>query len=83
MKMSLFISVLCYAASYSLMAQAACVQPPSCVELGFTMDASKCSGAALKCPWDLSKSAWRFVTNSKEVNSKAYLLNYVRPVVAY
>ena len=57
MKMSLFISVLCYAASYSLMAQAACVQPPSCVELGFTVDASKCSGAALKCPWDLSKAA--------------------------
>ena len=57
MKMSLFISVFCCATSYSLMAQAACVQPPSCAELGFTMDASKCSGAALKCPWDLSKAA--------------------------
>ena len=60
-----------------------CVATPDCASLGYTMDASKCSGAALKCPWDLSKSAWRFVTNSKEVNSKAYLLNYVRPVVAY
>ena len=57
MKMSLFISVLCCATSYSLMAQAACVQPPRCAELGFTVDASKCSGAALKCPWDLSKAA--------------------------
>ncbi len=83
MKMSLCVSVFCCAVSCSSIAQAVCVQPPSCAELGFTMDASKCSGAALKCPWDLSKSAWRFVTNSKEVNSKAYLLNYVRPVVAY
>ncbi len=57
MKMSLFISVLCCATSYAIMAQAACVQPPSCAELGFTVDASKCSGAALKCPWDLSKAA--------------------------
>lgn len=57
MKMSLFVSVFCCAVSYSSMAQAACVQPPSCAELGFTMDASKCSGAALKCPWDLSKAA--------------------------
>ena len=57
MKMSLCVSVFCCATSYSLMAQAACVQPPSCAELGFTADASKCSGAALKCPWDLSKAA--------------------------
>ncbi len=57
MKMSLCVSVFCCATSYSLMAQAACVQPPSCEELGFTVDAAKCSGAALKCPWDLSKAA--------------------------
>ncbi len=57
MKMSLCVSVLCCATSYSLMVQAACMQPPSCEELGFTVDASKCSGAALKCPWDLSKAA--------------------------
>ncbi len=57
MKMSLFVSVFCCATSYSLMAQADCVPAPNCEELGFTVDASKCSGAALKCPWDLSKAA--------------------------
>ncbi len=57
MKMSLCVSVFCCATSYSLMAQAVCTPAPDCAELGFTMDASKCSGAALKCPWDLSKAA--------------------------
>ena len=57
MKMSLFVSVFCCTVSYAIIVQAACVLPPSCVELGFTVDASKCSGAALKCPWDLSKAA--------------------------
>ena len=57
MKMSLCVSVFCCATSYAIIAQATCVQPPSCAELGFTVDASKCSGAALKCPWDLSKAA--------------------------
>ena len=34
-----------------------CVATPDCASLGYTMDASKCSGAALKCPWDTSKAA--------------------------
>ena len=57
MKMSLFISLCCGVVFYSSAVQAACVQPPSCDELGFTADASKCEGSFLKCPWDLSKAA--------------------------
>ncbi len=34
-----------------------CVATPDCASLGYTMDASKCSGAALKCPWDATKAA--------------------------
>ena len=34
-----------------------CIATPDCAELGFTADASKCEGAALKCPWDTSKAA--------------------------
>ena len=57
MKTSLFISLCCSVAFYSSAVQAACVTPPSCDELGFTADASKCEGSFLKCPWDLSKAA--------------------------
>ena len=32
-----------------------CTATPDCASLGYTMDVSKCAGAALKCPWDLSK----------------------------
>ncbi len=58
MKMSLLASLCgCVVVCFSLTAYAACVQPPSCEELGFTADASKCEGSFLKCPWDLSKAA--------------------------
>ena len=57
MKTSLFISLCCSVAFYSSAVQAACVTPPSCDELGFTADASKCEGSFLKCPWDLSRAA--------------------------
>ena len=36
-----------------------CVTPPTCDELGFTVNIEDCAGAALKCPWDLSKAACR------------------------
>ncbi len=58
MKMSLLASLCgCMVVCFSLTAHTACIQPPSCDELGFTVDTSKCEGAALKCPWDLSKAA--------------------------
>ena len=34
-----------------------CVTPPSCEELGFTVNVEDCDGSSLKCPWDLSKAA--------------------------
>lgn len=34
-----------------------CITPPTCEELGFTANIEDCAGAALKCPWDLSKAA--------------------------
>ncbi len=58
MKMSLLASLCgCVVICSSFTTYAACVQPPSCEELGFTADASKCEGSFLKCPWDLSKAA--------------------------
>ena len=34
-----------------------CKPVPDCTALGFTQKAADCSGAALKCPWDLTKAA--------------------------
>lgn len=34
-----------------------CQTAPDCAALGFTQNAADCSGAALKCPWDLTKAA--------------------------
>lgn len=34
-----------------------CKPAPDCAALGFTQNAADCSGAALKCPWDLTKAA--------------------------
>ena len=34
-----------------------CVTPPSCEELGFTVNVEDCTGSSLKCPWDLSQAA--------------------------
>ncbi len=56
MKMSLFISLLCYAASYSLMAQAVCTPAPNCASLGYILTAADCEGLiTVKCPSDTSK----------------------------
>ena len=33
-----------------------CTTAPDCSKLGYTMDASLCGGAALYCPWDLTKA---------------------------
>ena len=40
-----------------------CVTPPSCEELGFTVNVEDCTGSSLKCPWDLSKAACKVNTN--------------------
>ena len=37
--------------------QAVCMPVFDCEELGYTENASQCSGMALKCPWDLTKAA--------------------------
>ena len=56
MKMSLCISVLCCATSYSLMAQAVCTPAPDCASLGYNMTAADCEGQIMvKCPTDTSK----------------------------
>ena len=34
-----------------------CKPAPDCAALGFTQSAADCSGAALKCPWNLTKAA--------------------------
>ena len=34
-----------------------CKPAPDCADLGFTQNAADCSGAALKCPWNLTKAA--------------------------
>ena len=34
-----------------------CQTVSDCASLGFTVDASKCTGSALKCPWDITKAA--------------------------
>ena len=57
MKISLLFSLCSSVIFYCSAVYAACVQPPSCDELGFTTDASKCESSFLKCPWDLSKAA--------------------------
>ncbi len=54
-KLSLLLMIGTILAPLSV--EAACKTAPDCASLGYTMDASKCSGAALKCPWDLSKAA--------------------------
>ena len=36
-----------------------CTPAPDCASLGYTQTAADCSGAALKCPWDLTKVACR------------------------
>ena len=38
-------------------AVAACKTAPDCASLGYTEEASNCSGSFLKCPWDLSKAS--------------------------
>ena len=37
--------------------KAACKTAPDCASLGYTEDASNCSGSFLKCPWDLNKAS--------------------------
>lgn len=54
-KLSLLLMIGTILAPWS--AEAACKTAPDCASLGFTTDASKCSGTALKCPWDATKAA--------------------------
>ena len=54
-KLSLLLMIGTILAPWS--AEAACKTAPDCARLGFTTDASKCSGTALKCPWDATKAA--------------------------
>ena len=56
MKKSYLALIFC-AVLIPLSAYSACVTPPDCEEIGFTMDASKCEGSFLRCPWDLNKAA--------------------------
>lgn len=70
MKMSLYTSVFCGTIFYSFSLQAACVTPPDCADLGYTIDASKCVGAALKCPWDLTKAACK---EKEEIKIGSYI----------
>lgn len=68
MKISPFCAVLLPGTILNpLFVQAACVTPPSCDELGFTVEASECSGTALKCPWDTSKAACKKKETAEEV----------------
>ncbi len=39
------------------MVMAECKTAPDCASLGYTEEASNCSGSFLKCPWDLSKAS--------------------------
>ena len=57
MKKFLLGSLLCGGVFYSFNTQADCFPSPDCAELGYTVDASKCDGVALKCPWDTSKAS--------------------------
>ena len=51
---SIYVGLLFVTPAYAL---ENCVTPPTCDELGFTVNIEDCAGAALKCPWDLSKAA--------------------------
>ena len=53
---SIYVGLLFVTPAYAL---ENCVTPPTCDELGFTVNIEDCAGAALKCPWDLSKAACR------------------------
>lgn len=58
MKTPLFASVLLSGTIlYSSPLYAACTPAPDCASLGYTKDVSQCAGAALKCPWDMTKAA--------------------------
>ena len=52
-KLSLLLMIGTILAPWS--AEAACKTAPDCARLGFTTDASKCSGTAVKCPTDNTK----------------------------
>ena len=57
-KLSIQIMALCSVFGFASGAMAAdCTQAPDCASLGYTQNAADCSGAALKCPWDLTKAA--------------------------
>ena len=62
-KLSIQIMALCsvFGLASGVMAED-CKPAPGCGSLGFTQNASDCSGAALKCPWDLSKAACNTAT---------------------
>ena len=73
MKMSLFISVLCCATSYAIMAQAVCTPAPDCASLGYKMTTANCTGQiTVKCPTDTSKVFCK-VKAKEEVETAAIL----------
>ena len=57
-KLSIQIMALCSVFGFAsgVMAED-CKPAPDCAALGFTQNTADCSGAALKCPWDLTKAA--------------------------
>lgn len=57
-KLSIQVAALCSVFGFVNNVSATdCITAPDCATLGYTVDASSCSGAALYCPWDLSKAA--------------------------
>ncbi len=73
MKMSLYVSVLCCATSYAIMAQAVCTPAPDCASLGYKMTAANCTGQiTVKCPTDTSKVFCK-VKAKEEVETAAIL----------
>lgn len=54
-QISLSVSILL--ASTGGVMSADCVPSPDCASLGYTFSASACTGASLKCPWDLTKAS--------------------------
>lgn len=61
-KLSVTLLALCGTFSFVPGASAEdCKKVPTCESLGFTQNVAECSGAALKCPWDLSLAACKAV----------------------
>ena len=67
-KLSIQIMVLCSVFGFAsgVMAED-CKPAPDCADLGFTQNAADCSGAALKCPWDLTKAACKAGDESEDI----------------